>query len=240
MKLTRKLLEFFFPIVDKYDRQVFGPMSFEKKLVYWYAPWIFLCLLPLGAFWYLFGDSVATGKIMFSNDGPIGVMNSDWIRYGYPPGEPMWNDLYWIGSGSGRSPLMFTNIFYWLCTNPTAFITAFTFTILCIVYALRNRYHKSLLPYEPERCEDDASPSNPPLDKSTAVLCHRFVFMCMFARFTWVYFATLDKPWTITDVLFPLEGFIWLAYLLLGLVYWVQTEVEHYDYMRICSKRSSK
>jgi len=64
--------------------------------------------------------------------------------------------------------------------------------------------------------------------------------MCMFARFAWIYFATLDKPWNVDTVAFPFEGFVWVAYLFLGLVFWLSDEMEHLDYKRTFSERSSK
>ncbi len=238
MKLTKKILEILFPILDKHDRQVFGPMSFDDKMKYWYLPWICLCLLPVVTFWYLFGEGMQPGKVLFSNDGPVGVMNSDWVKQGYPPGEPMWNDLYWVGAGSGRSPIMFTNVFYWICTTPEAFIATTTLVIALIIYALRNRYNKSLLPYEPEGCEEHTALCHTPCDKSTLVFVYRFMFMFFLARFSWVYFASLDKPWIVADILHPVESFIFLGYLLLGLPFWFCSEMEHSEYLR--SIRSSK
>lgn len=234
------MLRFLFPIVEKLDREVYGKMSDKELLRKWYLPQLSVYCLPVAALGYLFYPLLHPDITLFSNDGPLGVMNSQWIREGYPPGQPMWNDLWWLGAGSERSPIMITNIIYWIGTSPIACVVLLHVLAFIIYYALRSRYNQSLLPYEPERCEDDTPSRNPPVDKSTLVLCHRLVFMCMFARFAWIYFATLDKPWDVKDVLFPLEGLALMGYLFLGFPFWIEAEMEHLDYKRICSERSSK
>lgn len=235
-----QLLRFLFPIVEKLDRDTYGKMPESELLKKWYLPQLAVYLLPLAALVYLFHPLLDPDVTLFSNDGPVGVMNSQWIREGYPPGKPMWNDLWWLGAGSERSPIMITNIIYWIGTSPIAFIATLHVIAFFVYHALRSRYNQSLLPYEPERCEDDATPVNPPVDKSTAVLYHRLLFMCMSARFAWIYFATLDKPWDVQDVSFPLEGFVWVAYLFLGLPFWVTAEAEHLDYKRAVREGSPK
>jgi hypothetical protein len=240
MKRLKQILNFLFPLISKEERKEFGKASFKNKFWLWYAPQIVLwSLLPL-ALLYLFYPLLHPDITLFSNDGPLGVMNSRWMREGYPPGQPMWNDSWWLGAGAERSPIMITNTFYWVSQNPFLVLAILMSVTYYIYHALRNRYNQSLLPYEPEMCEDNSSQEYPAVSKSTVVLAHRFVFACMLARFTWIYFATLDVPWDITNVCHPLESLTLMGYLFLGLPFWISVEMEHRDYLRTLSERSPK
>jgi len=238
--LYLQMLRFLFPIVEKFDREVYGKMSDKELLRKWYLPQLAVYCLPVAALGYLFYPLLHPDNTLFSNDGPFGVMNSQWFREGYPPGQANWNDLWWLGNGAGRTPIMITNVIYWIGTSPVACFITLHVLAFTIYYALRNRYLLSLLPYAPEQCEDDIPLNRACTSKHTAVLCHRLLFLTMLSRFAWIYFATLDKPWNVDTVAFPFEGFVWVAYLFLGLVFWLSDEMEHLDYKRTFSERSSK
>ena len=62
---------------------------------------------------YLFSESFRPNHVVFSNDGPVGVVKSDAIKMpdastGY------WVDLHWLGSNGGFSPACFTYGLLWL------------------------------------------------------------------------------------------------------------------------------
>jgi hypothetical protein len=62
---------------------------------------------------YLFADSFRPNQVVFSNDGPVGVVKSEALKQpdaikGY------WVDLHWIGSNGGFSPACFTYALLWM------------------------------------------------------------------------------------------------------------------------------
>lgn len=98
---------------------------------------IILVCLGLGALIYLFRGLFNPSLVLFSNDGPYGVMQSAWlgdsIKEG--PGTPMWMDTYWLGQNNGSIPVSFTYIFFWFCNNPFGAIFTFVtfFTLGCLI-----------------------------------------------------------------------------------------------------------
>ena len=76
-----------------------------------------LLTLVLG---FLFSDSLKSGFVLFSNDGPLGVAMTDALKLpaaftGY------WVDLNWVGSNGTTSPVSVTYFFLWLL-GPVAFL----------------------------------------------------------------------------------------------------------------------
>jgi hypothetical protein len=71
------------------------------KWKYIYLPNICLALLPLVAAFWLGGKLITEpNTILFSNDGPMGIMASEFM-IDAAPGVAQWNDMNWLGS-NGR------------------------------------------------------------------------------------------------------------------------------------------
>ena len=208
-------------------------MSSYDKMLYWYLPCLGLAALPVGALFYLFNGVFDPAKVQFSNDGPIGVMMSDYIRTGYPPGHANWNDLYWLGNSGETSPAMFTNTLYWIFLNPPVAITIFICLVIFLLLTLRNRYHESL---RSQGCPIPVAPEPLPKDRHTACHILRCLAIVFIARFMWVHFATIHTPWDIKAVCSSAETITTLGFLFLGLPLWISVEVEHLEYLRGLSK----
>lgn len=89
---------------------------------------LLLLVAVLGA---LFWKSFLPGWIHFSNDGPLGVLNAEWIQL---PGSMLaaWNDLNSIGIKTGACPPTFTTFFRWVAgpVGYSKFLAPFTLLVL--------------------------------------------------------------------------------------------------------------
>jgi len=80
---------------------------------------IFFAVLLAVILAVLFGKSFLPGYVHFSNDGPLGQQNAEWVRL--PAGfTGSWDDLNDIGTNAGSWPLSLTAIIRWALT-PVAF-----------------------------------------------------------------------------------------------------------------------
>ncbi len=62
---------------------------------------------------FLFSESFRPNHVVFSNDGPLGVVKSASMEM--PAGwSGMWSDLHWIGSNSGVAPASLTYVLLWI------------------------------------------------------------------------------------------------------------------------------
>src|SRR4030095_7420012 len=60
-----------------------------------------------------FAPSFKPNEVVFSNDGPLGVANSDSLML--PSSyHGFWMDLYWIGANGAHAPASFTSLIRWL------------------------------------------------------------------------------------------------------------------------------
>jgi hypothetical protein len=91
--------------------------KYENRLDRWkylHIPHICLALMPILASLFLFGGTVTDShKILFSNDGPLGVMASGYM-VDAAPGVGFWNDLDWLGSSGGVFPASPSFVIIWL------------------------------------------------------------------------------------------------------------------------------
>jgi len=70
-----------------------------------------LCLLAILAF--LFKDSFKHDEVLFSNDGPLGVLKSNSLQPSHAF-TGFWMDLYWVGMNGKLLPFGLTNILLFL------------------------------------------------------------------------------------------------------------------------------
>ena len=83
--------------------------------------WLSIFVLVLwGILAFLFKGLFNPNLVLFSNDGPYGVMQSAWLGDSLKegPGTPMWCDNYWLGEPNGDIFMNITYIFFWFCKNP--------------------------------------------------------------------------------------------------------------------------
>src|SRR5688572_20516182 len=67
----------------------------------------------------LFLRSLSPSQVLFANDGPLGANMT--ASADLPEGfKAIWNDLNWLGTGSGGAPLTVTNLLLWWL-RPLAF-----------------------------------------------------------------------------------------------------------------------
>lgn len=79
----------------------------------------------------LFSGSFRPLQVVFSNDGPLGVLKSD--VYKMPdPWTGFWSDLHWIGSNQGFAPASLTYMLLWLL-GPVGFAKFFPPLALCFL-----------------------------------------------------------------------------------------------------------
>lgn len=86
---------------------------------------------------YLFWGSTKSNQVHFSNDGPLGVLNSQSFQSIEYPGAPLVQDLNWLGV-SGRSMAGVTGILWWFCSQNTGRYVCLVLVIalfLMIAYA---------------------------------------------------------------------------------------------------------
>lgn len=208
-------------------------LSTYDKWLYRILPAIGIAALPIGAFLYLFDGILDPKKVQFSNDGPLGVMNSAWCQSGYVPGGAQWVDLHWLGSGAGTATASITSTVYWIFLHPPVAITVFICLLIAVLLGLRNKYHESL---RPQRCEIPVAPEPLPKDRHTACHILRCLALVFAARFAWVHFATLNTPWDIKGVCSSAEAAATIGFLFLGLPLWISTEMEQREYLQGLSK----
>jgi len=99
-----------------------------------------LTVLIVGAGLYLFGPSFFDKKaILFSNDGPLGVMNSDHMRHAATPGSPHWDDLHWLGANGGVMPASLSYLIIGMLYSPRmlAICIVSAALLFCIVKLIR-------------------------------------------------------------------------------------------------------
>ncbi len=195
----------------------------KQKWLYCYMPTTILYALPLGGFIYLFGEGFNPDVVMFSNDGPLGVANSQWMRDGYFPGGAMWVDSWWLGEPGGRNPIAFTQFFYWLCLNPLFFIPILLIGFTICGYVIIKDIQDS--PKDIEKPLPAWKPEPAPEPKSQEKWCSvfRYTFPFLAARFAFISFQSLP---TISGI----EACLWLAYFLFGPLIWIELELENYRY----------
>lgn len=94
-----------------------------------------LTVLILGATYYLFGPSFTDkNAILFSNDGPLGVMNSDHMRDAAVPGSAHWDDLHWLGLNGGVTPASPSYLIIGAMYSPLMFSAVIV--SLCLLYCI--------------------------------------------------------------------------------------------------------
>lgn len=233
-KLINATLKFIYPIRGKYNEETYGPMTEYDRMLYWYLPCVAMTILPFSGLIYLFWGLTDPNKTLFSNDGPLGVMMSQYMQDGYAPGQPKWNDLYWIGMPEGVTPVGLTVTFHWLCRNPPLLLTVFVCFVIFFFYALRNWQPRD------DGREIPPAPERPPQDRSTAVWIHRALFLVAGTAFylgaDWSGGTPTDP--TTADRLF---AFALLGYAMFGPISWLSVEMEnleHWDSRRVLGKRS--
>jgi len=87
-----------------------------------------LCLIVA----FMFGGSCQQNKVLFSNDGPLGVTAADW--YDIDIGQPKWVDTHWIGAPGGVQPAGITEFLHLLWRHPMDFIEAATCIVATFLY----------------------------------------------------------------------------------------------------------
>lgn len=221
-EVVRGIFLYFKDFKSKEEEEEYNALSDNDKIVYHYIPLIILLLLPVGAFLYLFGEGFQSGKVMFSNDGPLGVMKSAWVRDGYKPGAPMWNDSWWLGANHGTTPISFTTVIFWLFNNPAIFLTV----IFCIIWILAFYFRHFKPSYEKLIPEPEPEPK----DRTIGIGCCRalFAFVCLL-----LYIGNnigLDAiGW---EIYFQKALALFLLfYSLVGIPLWISTEVEHSEFL---------
>ena len=90
-------------IIKKYNLILVNP--FKDFTWKWFASVGIIGLIIFS----VFIDTFVPRLILFSNDGPLGVMNSDTYK-DYSIGSSRWVDLNWIGSHGGITPITLTSI----------------------------------------------------------------------------------------------------------------------------------
>jgi hypothetical protein len=173
-----------------------------------------LGLVPIGGFYYLFSESFNPNKVLFSNDGPLGVMNSQWCREGYNPGSPLWQDLHWLGNPGGVAPVSITTSFYWLCSEPLLFILVLAISLVALFNLLTNT--KPEVPF--------VMPDEPAQSRALSCSVFRYSSVVLLPRLLWILADTS------TEKVNPLEALFWVGYLMVGLLYWFSVEEENYRY----------
>lgn len=82
---------------------------------------------------YLFSGSFKPGQVVFSNDGPLGVVKSEALKMPDASGG-YWVDLHWIGTNGGFSPACFTYGLLWLL-GPVGFAKFYP-AFACLILGL--------------------------------------------------------------------------------------------------------
>lgn len=197
------------------------PESQEGKFLYKVFPLIALIFICLFGFFYLFHEAFQKDKVMFSNDGPLGVMNSKWVREGYLPGEPLWNDSWWLGASHGVTPISFTTIIFYLLNNPLILLTVILSSIWLTFF-----YFYYYAPYLPKSFEPEERPDPEPQDRTLGIRCSRllFAFICLLLYIS----SHLEPNQTGLGLYFgKIVGVIFLFYIFIGPVIWLSYEDEH-------------
>jgi hypothetical protein len=131
---------------------VYGkPESKMVRFVGWCGstPLNLLCTLTLWGmfgFWFLRPELVSAffsrDVVLFSNDGPLGYMNSAVNRDAAMPGAHPWNNLWWVGGDTtGPSPPNFTYFLMMIFYHPKAVSTVLTgiFVVAFTVWFIRRK-----------------------------------------------------------------------------------------------------
>ncbi len=80
---------------------------------------ILLGTAAYSVYWVFWKQPPGPALVIFSNDGPLGVMNSAYMREAAAsgPGTALWNDNYWLGQPSGEVPCSVSYVILWLLSG---------------------------------------------------------------------------------------------------------------------------
>ncbi len=83
---------------------------------------VLLGVVAYSVYWVHWLQAPGPALVIFSNDGPLGVMNSAYMREAAAtgPGTALWNDNYWLGQASGEVPCSVSYMILWLISGAPA------------------------------------------------------------------------------------------------------------------------
>jgi hypothetical protein len=105
------------------------PQKTEKG----WNPILVTALVIIPVMMFMFRGLFNPSQVLFSNDGPYGVMQSDWMKKPIEEGfgSPVWTDLQFLGFESGSVPITGSYFLYQLFSSP---LRALGFLILpCLI-----------------------------------------------------------------------------------------------------------
>lgn len=68
---------------------------------------------------FMFRGGFKEGATLFSNDGPMGVINAGW--YNVDPGLARWQDTHWLGANISPQPVSISEFVHLLFRRPILF-----------------------------------------------------------------------------------------------------------------------